>query len=381
MDHRTRHKETARIAVFLVLLLVLPMARAAVPDGPYVLRGANGWEAVSVGAADGGRRETRALSQDATIRIPAVGAVPAFDVPLRAAVPDAPDEVRTTANAPLFVVADTHGEYEILVALLRAHQVVGPDLKWKFTRGHLVVLGDVFDRGPNHLEILWLLYKLESEAAKAGGGVHLVLGNHETMVLRGDLRYLHPKYLETARVLGVPGYDALFAADSLLGQWLRSKTAMLKVNDFLCLHAGVSRALLDSRLTMAEINAAVRSVLRDEPGQGAIAELVMGSFGPLWFRGYFAEQAGFPNATAADVELALATFGARRILIGHTIVPKVTPLYDGRVIAVQVYPRKDEAGRAKFEGLLIRKGELWQVRLDGGSQRLTTSSTPPARAR
>ena len=107
----------------------------------------------------------------------------------------------------------------------------------------------------------------------------------------------------------------------------------------------------------------------------------MGSFGPLWFRGYFAEQAGFPNATAADVELALATFGARRILIGHTIVPKVTPLYDGRVIAVQVYPRKDEAGRAKFEGLLIRKGELWQVRLDGGSQRLTTSSTPPARAR
>jgi hypothetical protein len=377
---RTRHEGRRGFAAFLVLLLALPRAWAAAPDGPYVLRGASGWEALSVDAADG-RRDSRPVASDATMRIPAVGAVPAFDVPLRAPATDAPDQVHTAANAPLFVVADTHGEFEILVAMLRAHEIVGPDLRWKFGRGHLVVLGDVFDRGPNHLEILWLLYKLEAEAARAGGGMHLVLGNHETMVLRDDLRYLHPKYLETTRVLGAASYARLFATDSLLGQWLRSKPAMLKVNDFLCLHAGVSRALVDSRLTMADINATVRSVLRDEPGQGAIAELVMGSFGPLWYRGYFAGQANFPTATAEDVDLALRAFGARRMLIGHTIVPTVTPLYDGRVIAVQVYPRRDEHGRANFESLLIRKGELRQARLDGGSQRITTSSQPPARAR
>ena len=67
------------------------------------------------------------------------------------------------------------------------------------------MLGDVFDRGPNHLEILWLLYQLEAEAARAGGGVHLVLGNHEAMVLNGDLRYLNAKYADTARVLGKSG--------------------------------------------------------------------------------------------------------------------------------------------------------------------------------
>lgn len=359
-------------AILAVILLICASswARAALPDGPYVVRGDAGWEAVAIDAAgEVSRRQVSPRGPDRTITIPAVGAAPAFRVDLRDPAPTAPDYV-SAKGAPLFVVADTHGEYQLLVSLLRAHQVIGGDLAWKFGRGHLVVLGDVFDRGPNHLEILWLLYGLEAQAASAGGGVHLLLGNHEVMAMRGDLRYLHARYVDTARILGRASYSELFAADTLLGQWLRSRPAMLRVDDLLCLHAGVSRALVDSRLTIADVNAAVRSVLNDEPGQGAVAELVMGSLGPLWYRGYFAERAGALAATAADVDLALATFGARRILVGHTIVPTVTPLYGGKVIAVQVYPKRDEAGRGHFEALLIRKGEPWQARLDGSLRKL-----------
>ncbi|MES1263905.1 MAG: hypothetical protein ABUL69_06080, partial [Peristeroidobacter soli] len=114
----------------------------------------------------------------------------------------------------------------------------------------------------------------------------------------------------------------------------------------------------------------VRSVLNDEPGQGAMAELVMGSLGPLWYRGYFPEQTGFPTATPDDLRLALDTFGVRRILIGHTIVPTVTPLYGGKVIAVQVYPKRDEAGHTSFAGLMRRKGEWLQAGPDGRLRRL-----------
>jgi hypothetical protein len=192
-----------------------------------------------------------------------------------------------------------------------------------------------------------------------------VLGNHEVMAMRGDLRYLNTKYADTARVLGVSSYSDLFARGTLLGRWLRSKPAILKIDDYLCLHAGVSRALIDSHLTRAEVNATVRSVLNDEPGQGAVAELVMGSLGPLWYRGYFAEQSGFPTATASDIAQVLDTFAVRRILIGHTIVPTLTPLYEGKVIAVQVYPKRDEAGHVAFECLMIRGGRLFVARLDG----------------
>jgi hypothetical protein len=170
--------------------------------------------------------------------------------------------------------------------------------------------------------------------------------------------------------LGVRSYADLFAAETLLGQWLRSKAAMLKLNDSLCLHAGVSRALLDSTLTLAEINDSVRAALSPDATASATAELVMGSLGPLWYRGYFAGQASFPAATMADIDLTLKTFGVRRILIGHTIVPTVTPLYGGKVIAVQVQPRRNDAGQANFESLLISGGELRQAKLDGSQERL-----------
>jgi hypothetical protein len=249
--------------------------------------------------------------------------------------------------------------------MLRAHKIVGPRLEWKFARGHLVVLGDVFDRGANQLEILWLLYKLEAEALKAGGGVHLVLGNHETMVMREDLRYLNRKYADTAAVLGVRSYAELFAGDTLLGQWLRTRATMLKLNDQLFLHAGVSRALLESTLTLTEINDAVRAQLQPGARGSAVAELVMSSLGPLWYRGYFADKANHGAATMEDVDMTLETFGVRRVFIGHTIVPTVTPLYDGKVVAVQVQPLRDAAGKASFECLMIRDGQLLQANLDG----------------
>jgi uncharacterized protein YfiM (DUF2279 family) len=231
------------------------------------------------------------------------------------------------------------------------------------------VLGDVFDRGSNHLEILWLLYQLEGEARRAGGGVHLVLGNHETMVLMGDLRYLNPKYVQTAQLLGVSSYSELFGPTSVLGQWLRTKPAVLKINDLLCLHAGISRAIVDSGLTLRQINSGVRSVLAgaapEDESQRQLLDLIMGSNGPLWYRGYFAEQKEFPTATMEDIDRTLATFGVHRILIGHTIVPTITPLYEGKVFAVQVYPRRDDAGRASFESLLLKKGEFWRAKFDG----------------
>jgi hypothetical protein len=356
-----------RISFFAACLLAT-LAPAAQPDGPYVLRGpAGALEAWSVEvAADGARKHVAALTPRATVTIPAVGSYPAFIVKLRAPAAPAPDEIAVPAKSPIYVVADTHGEFEILAQMLTSQKIVDAKLRWSLGRGHLVVLGDVFDRGPNHLEILWLLYALESQAAQAGGGVHLVLGNHETMALTGDARYLNPKYVETAQALGVPAYSALFTPDSVLGQWLRSRPVILKVNDLLCLHGGLSRALIDQHLTLAQINGTVRRWLDGKvpADEAARAEFLTTTLGPLWYRGYFAGQNDFTGATVADVDLTLAQYGVHRILVGHTIVPTITPLYDGKVIAVQVYPTRD-AGQVHFESLLVRDGKLFRAMPEG----------------
>jgi hypothetical protein len=365
---------TVRLCVGLVAAGIAAGAIAGTVDGPYVIRGAQGgfeaWTVESDGAAVS--RHATPVAVGTTLTIPAVGSLPAFKVTLRGPSVTSGDVVTVAASAPLFVVADTHGEFEILVDMLRAQRVVDAKLGWSFGRGHLVVLGDVLDRGANQLEILWLLYELEARARKAGGAVHLLLGNHETMVMRGDLRYMNPKYAHSTQVLGAPSYSRLFDAGSVLGQWLRTRPAMLRIDDLLFLHGGVSRELLERKLPLSAINDGVRAALEEQPpfspAQRERVDFLLGPAGPLWYRGYFAEHGDAPAATAADVDLALAQFGVKRILVGHTIVPTITPLYDGRVIAVQVYPAHDAAGHDHFEALAIRNGKMLRARPDGSDE-------------
>jgi hypothetical protein len=72
----------------------------------------------------------------------------------------------------------------------------------------------------------------------------------------------------------------------------------------------------------------------------------------------------------ADVDIVLARFGVRRVLVGHTRVPTITPLYDGKVIAVQVYPSHEADGSDHFECLSIRGGQLLRALPDGSTQPL-----------
>lgn len=360
---------------FPIILLLFVLGRlaavAAGSDGPYVVQEADGaWVARSVRDADTRQVAEEKVTIGQTITVPAVGAVPAFSVVLRDTPAVASETIITVPDAPLFIVADTHGEFEILVALLRKQGIIDERLKWHFGHGHLVFLGDVFDRGPNQTEIFWLIYELEAEAAQAGGGVHLVLGNHEVMNLSSDLRYENLKYLKTADVLQVKLYSDLWANNTLLGRWLRTKPAVLRINDLLCMHGGISRALLEAKLALPRINDTVCGILNQLPAacdaDRETTKLVSGKLGPLWYRGYFPEMKDFPTATTEDVKQTLEFYRAKTIFVGHTIVEHVTPLYDGKVIAVQVYPHKDETtGAMVLEAVRINHGEILCAKIDG----------------
>jgi hypothetical protein len=366
----------SRLSACLALLLLVRAAVAAEADGPYVVRNANGkFEAWSVEVtAEGARKQVVPAATGSKLTVAAVGGLPAFEVTLRAPAEVAPDTVTAGAGNPMFVVADTHGEYQILAGMLVKQGVVDPALRWKFGRGRLVFLGDVFDRGAHQVEILWWIYALEAQARAAGGAVYLVLGNHETMALRGDGRYLNPKYRETARLLGVAEYSRLFDARSVLGQWLRSKPTVLKLDDQLCLHGGISPALVERGLSLRDINDSVRAVLDGrEPATGVArerADFLLGEAGPLWYRGYFPAESGQAPPTSADIDRIRQHFGVATILVGHTKVPTITPLYGGRVIAVQVYPREDSFGNPVFEALLIRDGTRLRAWPDGRTEKL-----------
>src|SRR5262245_23585346 len=110
-----------RITTTLLLLGLALCATAADLDGPYVLRNAAGkLEAWSVEATSAGvSKRVVPVKAGAKLVVPAVNDLPAFTVTLRPPADLAPEVVTTRKGAPLFVVADTHGEYEILAGMLK----------------------------------------------------------------------------------------------------------------------------------------------------------------------------------------------------------------------------------------------------------------------
>jgi hypothetical protein len=90
-------------------------------------------------------------------------------------------------------------------------------------------------------------------------------------------------------------------------------------------HGGVSALYVS--LSADEINQRVRGALRGEGN----AQILDDQNGPLWFRGFAAET---PQGET-EVVAALAKYGVKRIVIGHTPnLAGITALYDGRVIVI-----------------------------------------------
>lgn len=231
------------------------------------------------------------------------------------------------------VISDIHGQYGVMTTLLSANAIVDSDLNWSFGRGHLVVVGDVMDRGEQVTEILWWLYQLEQQAEAAGGRVHLLLGNHETMVLYNDLRYINKKYQQVAERLGTD-YTGLYNERSVLGQWLRSRPVLAQVNDMLFVHGGLHPDYLALGMSVAEVNEQFRlslGIARDKLKKVPVLNFLYGSLGPLWYRGYFREQNAITESLLTQL---LSTLNVSRIVVGHTSMDGVFSHFDGKVISV-----------------------------------------------
>src|SRR6266542_113549 len=90
----------------------------------------------------------------------------------------------------IVAVGDVHGDLPQFTAVLRSAEVIDRDGNWSGGKTHLVQAGDLLDRGPDSRKVIELLMKLEKQAREASGEVHCLVGNHETMNLYGDLRYV-----------------------------------------------------------------------------------------------------------------------------------------------------------------------------------------------
>ena len=266
-------------------------------------------------------------------------------ITIRDEKPNFPVPVKFTAKK-VVALSDVHGQFDVMVKLFQRHGVIDKDLKWAFGDGHMVMIGDMFDRGSKVTDVLWFLYGLEVEARAAGGAVHVLLGNHETMVLYDDLRYVNPKYAAVAKLLDA-SHSALFNDQTVLGRWLRTKPILVQVNDMMFVHGGLNPEYAALKMSIEETNEAFRASLgqpRTTVRATPLPAFLYGSRGPIWYRGYF----NAPKIESVELDALLTQYGVKRIVVGHTTLKGVYSHFGGRVINTDTDIQKGKSGELFF---------------------------------
>ena len=182
-----------------------------------------------------------------------------------------------TGVGRIVAIGDVHASYDKFVALLTGTGLVDGSHTWTGGQDHLVLAGDLVDRGPDDRKVMDLVMRLQTEARAAGGEVHALLGNHDLMVLMRDLRYVEKKsYAAFApdekpedRAKAWAGYVTAYPADRVgdpklraafddsyppgffaylrmldlegaYGAWALARPAVFKVNGIVFVHGGLT---------------------------------------------------------------------------------------------------------------------------------------------
>lgn len=239
--------------------------------------------------------------------------------------------IYTNTPSKFLTISDFDGHIEGFTMLLKGEGIIDNDFNWIYGDGHLIISGDLFDRGFHITECMWLLYKLETEAEAQGGKVHLVIGNHEMFNLTDDWRYVETKYFNNAHLMD-KRMSELYDNTTELGRWLRSKNIIEKIGDYAFMHGGLSPQVSALNLTYQEINDYGRLEMNGTPCPNSACNVVNGNDGVYWYRGMAEE-----DLTQQQVDDIIDGFDVKRVIFGHTKDNTIRSLYNGRVLAIDMY--------------------------------------------
>jgi len=252
-------------------------------------------------------------------------------------------QARHPAPKRLVAIGDIHGDLLAARAALRTAGAIDASDSWIGGDLTIVQTGDILDRGDDEQAIVDLFAKLEGEAAKAGGAVIVLNGNHELMNAAGDFRYVTPGAMHDFDEHGGDRLAAL-GPGGVYAKKFAQHNAIAIVGDTIFSHAGV---LGDWVTQIDAVNGATRCYLDGQSKEMPAAG--QGDDSPLWTRAV-----GLPDVDCSLVSAALGKLGLARMVVGHTVQQGgitsacggalwridvgLAKLYGGPIQVLQVYP-------------------------------------------
>jgi len=234
----------------------------------------------------------------------------------------------TRINAPnrLIAIGDLHGDLKAACKVLQLAQAIDENDQWIGEDLVIVQVGDVIDRGANDRAVLDLLEDLARQAMEAGGGLYSLLGNHETMNVCGDFRYVWPQAWADFDEFYDPGPHspslnflpqqmwgrlAAFQPGGVYAQKLSNRNVTMIVGDTVFVHGGLNLGYANYGLE--RLNQDTRNWML---GKNPQPTFVLDDDGPLWCRRFsWATSSGDCKELSQSLEL----LQCKRMVVGHTV--------------------------------------------------------------
>jgi hypothetical protein len=230
-----------------------------------------------------------------------------------------PAVVAVDTQEVIYVLGDTHGDYDRLVKLLVAGSLMAgvpasPDqATWSGGRSILVVTGDMIDKWDHGLDVIALMRALAKSAASQGGRVIISAGNHEAEFLADPGGSKTKKFQDELKAALIKPRDVANGTDRQgIGEFLLCLPFASKVNGWFFSHAGSTKG--------RTLGLLIADVENGFDKDGYTTKVLLGKKGLLEARmkpPWWEEEGDKPIDSVARLLAYADALGVKHIVFGH----------------------------------------------------------------
>ena len=272
----------------------------------------------------------------------------------------APHPYELPMSPRVIVLGDLHGDVGMLCACLYMADIINTNFEWiaKPHNTYVVQMGDQLDsltRAPDSDDdwerlpdtmLVEFMERLDGLAKPHGGRVVSLIGNHDLMNIVGDMSYVSQASM--ARTGPSPSMrHRRFAPGMPLNTILASRPIVLKIGRVLFVHGGLLPMhlvlppdIMPTATFLQTINQDWTRIVQEAPWSmdnmasfPPFLNFLLNPMSPLWNRAYVENPADVMGPALDEV---LSLTDCTRMVVGHTTVPNITALFEGKLLLVDV---------------------------------------------
>jgi len=312
----------------------------------------------------------------------------------------------------IIVIGDIHGDYNMMIQLLKIGKLIDDNNKWIGKDTFVVQVGDQIDRcrpinqschnkfstkndEGNDIKILLFFSDLHVQATKYGGAVFSLLGNHELMNVDGNFKYV--SYTGLKELHNIDTRRQMFSKGQPLANFLAcTRHMILIIGSNLFAHAGLI-SIISENYGIESINQIMSLYLFNEIDKynnftmydnimnkshkinsTMLSELLYSSESPLWTRYYGnlpSISENTDNLCNRNLNILKEIYKVDKIFVGHT------PMLENGITSVcnnKVWLTDFGASQAfdSFRNNNIKEAQVLEILNDGEIIRILKSTSP-----